>query len=157
MQDFQSWSGLTSARDAVETLRPKLQVFHDERSRELFDVPDAPRPSEDVEAPVRFLPEFDSLLLAYADRTRVMDAVHKPFIFTKNLLVPATFTIDGRIAGLWNVELAKRQQTATLTVRSFGAIGKPVQKQLTVEADSLIGFLEPGAKHRAVTFERMTK
>jgi hypothetical protein len=156
VQDFQSWSGLTAAREVVDALRPKLLVFRDDRGRELFDVPDAPRPDEDVDVPVRFLPEFDSVLLGYADRTRVMDAAHKPHIFTKNLLVPATFIVDGRIAGMWNIEFVKRQQTAMMVVRSFAALGRDAKKALGAEADALIGFLEPDAKHRTVTFDRVT-
>ena len=58
---------MPNAREVVESLRPLLVTFADERGRELFDLPKAPRPDEDEAAPVRFLPEFDNLLLAYAE------------------------------------------------------------------------------------------
>jgi hypothetical protein len=38
----------------------------------LIDLPKAPRPAPDVPAPIRFLREFDDLLLAYSNRARVM-------------------------------------------------------------------------------------
>ena len=48
-------------------------TFRDERKRELFDLPDAARPDEDTEAPVRFIPDFDNLVLSHDDRSRIME------------------------------------------------------------------------------------
>ncbi len=72
--DAQAWSGVTKLRPVFERLRPKLITFRDEWGRELFDLPDAPRPDADVPAPVRFLPEFENLTLGHANRGRVVVA-----------------------------------------------------------------------------------
>ena len=61
--DAQVWSGLPALRQVFESLRPALVTFRDTSKRELFDLPDAPRPVADSPAPVRFIPEFDSLVL----------------------------------------------------------------------------------------------
>ncbi len=88
--------------------------------RELFDLPDAPRPAEDVPAPARFLPEFDNLVLAHADRTRLLAEEHRGRIVTKNLRVRATFLWDGMVAGTWEVKRVRG--VATLTAAPFHAL-----------------------------------
>jgi hypothetical protein len=148
VQDFQSWAGLGAMRAAVEELRPKLRTFRDERGRELFDLPKAPRPDAEEEAPVRFLPEFDNVLLGYAERARIIADEHKPALATKNLMVPATFLVDGFIAGLWTAETKKG--IARLVVKPLIALSKPARAALTDEGGALLRFLEPDAKTHAV-------
>ena len=46
-------------------------VFPAESAR-LYDLPDAPRPDADTPAPVRFLPDYDNVILGFADRTRMV-------------------------------------------------------------------------------------
>ncbi len=70
--DMQNWSGLTRLGAVFERLRPRLAVFRDEHGKELFDLPGAPRPAPGVPAPVRFLGEYDNVLLGHADRRRII-------------------------------------------------------------------------------------
>ena len=114
--DVQTWSGLASLKTVVEALRPQLRVFRDERRKELFDLPDAPRPAEDTPAPPRFLPEFDNLLLSHADRSRVLADEHRNLVKVQgNLRVRATFLVDGFVGGTWRTE--RKRATATLFLR----------------------------------------
>src|SRR5256884_8136298 len=81
VKDLQIWSGLPRLAPAVDALRTELTTFRDEQGRELFDVPGAPLPEADRPAPVRFLPDFDNLVLAHEDRSRVIADAYRPFVF----------------------------------------------------------------------------
>jgi hypothetical protein len=125
-------------------MRDRLSVFADERGRELFDLPGAPRPGADARAPARLLPEFDNLVLAYDDRSRVIADEHRPLVTTKNLRVKATFLLDGVVAGTWTI--AVKRKVATLSLAPFGSLPKRAAKALTAEGEALLLFAEPEAK-----------
>lgn len=142
--DVQIWSGLRNLKPVMESLRPQLLTFRNEQGKELFDLPDAPRPDPETPAPVRFLPEFDNLLLSHADRTRVIADEHRGIIYQKgNLRLLSSFLVDGRVAGLWRVEAKK--QAATLALSPFLPLPRRVLTELEDEGERLLRFLEPAA------------
>jgi hypothetical protein len=146
--DAQTWSGIGGLREAFETLRPKLVTFRDERKRELFDLPKAPRPDEDTPAPVRFLPEYDNIVLAHQDRTRIVADEHRSKLILKNLQVVGSFLVDGFGAGIWRIE--KRKKTAVLQLKPFAPIPKRMVGPLEEEGEAMLGFLDPEATTREV-------
>jgi hypothetical protein len=147
--DAQAWSGLQGLAPVFEALRPQLLVFKGEVGRrELFDLPGAPRPEADAPAPARFLPEFDNLVLAHADRTRLVADEHRAALVTKNLRVRATFLWDGMVAGTW--ELERKRAAATLVLQPFRALPARSVKPLTAEAEALARFAAPEATSFAV-------
>lgn len=147
--DFQRWSALKGAKAVLEGLREELVSFRDERGRELFDLPDAPRPGEDADAPPRFLPEFDNLMLAHDDRTRVIADEHRGEVVTKNLRVRATVLWDGVAVATWAIE--RQRDLATLRVAPFGRLPRGAKTALTDEGEALLRFAEPDARTFAVT------
>jgi hypothetical protein len=146
--DAATWSGLKSLGAELATMGAELATFEDEKGRTLYDLPDAPRPEPEVPAPVRLLPEFDNLVLAHADRTRLIAEQHKGRITTKNLRVRATFLVDGMVAGTWKLE--RKGKRATLRLEPFGRLGKADASELTAEAEGLLAFAEEDASTRDV-------
>jgi hypothetical protein len=146
--DLQTWSGVGGMKAVLGGMRDRLAVFADERGRELFDLADAPRPGADVSAPVRYLPEFDNLVLAYDDRTRVLADEHRPLVTTKNLRVRATFLVDGVVGGTWT--LGVKRKVATVQLQPFATLAKGAVRALTAEGEALARFAEPDAREHAV-------
>ncbi|MHC5543269.1 winged helix DNA-binding domain-containing protein, partial [Singulisphaera rosea] len=147
--DVQTWSGLAGLRDVLEGLRPQLRVFRDGR-RDLFDLPDAPRPPEETPAPVRFLPAFDNLILGHAERSRIIAEEHRPRVVTRNLLVLPTFLVDGFVAGTWTSTRSKRETNLTLT--PFVPLSEASKAELIAEGESLLHFLAPEAPQPSIRF-----
>lgn len=140
--DIQAWSGMKGFKEVLDGLRPELRTFRDERKREIFDLPDAPLPSPNTEVPVRFLPEYDNILLAHADRSRIISEEHRKRVVTPNLRVLATFLVDGFVAGLWSIE--RRKKAATLLLKPFHALPQNALDDLIAEGHKLLRFSEEG-------------
>ncbi|MBB5083690.1 winged helix DNA-binding domain-containing protein [Nonomuraea endophytica] len=134
--DVQAWSGLGGLKPILYGM--PLEHLRDERGRELFDLPGAPLPGGEAEAPVRFLPDFDTLLLGHADRSRIVDPAFP--VTTKNLRVRAVYLSDGFVAGTWQIKRTARK--ATLLLSPFTPVPRA---RLEEEALRLLAFAEPDA------------
>jgi hypothetical protein len=141
VRDVQTWSGLTRLAEVLDAMRPELAVFADEQGRELFDLPDAPRPDPDTAAPARLLYDFDNLFLSHADRTRVVEPSFGPF--DTNGQLPSAILVDGFTAGFWRATVTK--QTATLRI---AWLDEPRDEAaVAAEGAALLQFLAPGTTH----------
>jgi hypothetical protein len=149
--DLQAWSGLRGITSVLNELRPQLQVFRDDRRRELFDLPGAPRPPEEMPVPARFVADFDNLILSHADRTRVIADEHRTVVITKNGQVLPTFLVDGFVAGTW--KLSRVRKTALITVSPFAPLPSAARSELEAEGKTLARFLEPNAAQFDLRFE----
>jgi hypothetical protein len=150
--DVQKWSGLTRLKEVFEPLRPQLVTFRDESGKELFDLPDAPRPDPGVPAPVRFLGEYDNVLLGHADRRRIIPedfpwaAMLADGRFVGNLLV------DGVLRGTWRIDRDGKRR-ATLVVRPFRRLSRAECEEVSAEAERMIDFAAADAEARDLRFE----
>lgn len=154
--DAQRWSGLTRLGPVLDRLRPQLVTFRSvpgpgaRDGRELFDLPAAPRPPVDVPAPVRFLPEFDNLTVAHADRARVGSDEHRRRLWRANGAVPGTVLVDGVVAASWTIARTGRAgRDATLTVEAFAPLSRANRAEVEAEGDALVRFMaDDAASHQ---------
>lgn len=149
--DAQAWSGLTGLKPVFDRLRPELAVSRDELGRELFDLPGAPLPPPETPAPVRFLPEYDNLLVAFADRRRLIADEHRRFVFLSAARVRATVLVDGEVRAVWAVGrgTGTGNGAATLTVEPFAPLGD-AEREVVAEGERLLAWMEDGAGERTV-------
>jgi hypothetical protein len=135
--DFQYWSGIPRPIEVFERLRPGLRVVRDEDGRELFDVPRAPLPDPDLPAPVRFLPEYDNVVIGHKDRTRIVpDGIPR-----WSDVGWGSILVDGFGAARWRLFETKRD--ATMRIEPFRRLTREERAAVKAEATELAGFLAP--------------
>lgn len=145
--DLAQWSGLT-----VGKLRPgitavdatgDLRRFNDERGRELLDLEGAPLPDPDTPAPPRLLPMWDSPLLAFADRTRLISDDDRRVVIARNGDTLPTFTLDGLVAGLWWAEAEKGGRTRIVVEPFRPPLRRADARALEREGEQLAELVTP--------------
>ena len=136
--DVRTWSGLAGAAEILERVRPRLRILRDDAGRELFDVPRAPLPRDDVPAPVRFLPEYDNVVLSHSDRSRIVS----PETVAWTEVGWGLVLVDGFTAARWRA-FPDRDRT-TLRVESFRRLTVQERHDVEQEASELAGFLTDG-------------
>ncbi|MEJ7585659.1 MAG: winged helix DNA-binding domain-containing protein [Acidimicrobiales bacterium] len=150
--DVATWSRLTGLRSVLDRLRPQLRTFRDEHGRELFDLPDAPRPDADAPAPPRFLPEYDNVVLSHADRTRFCSEDQRRQLFAAEGPVQGSVLSDGFLRGTWFIERDRPTGGATLMIRHVRTLTKKASTALAAEGRRLLRFLEADRTDHDVRF-----
>jgi hypothetical protein len=144
--DIQAWSGLTRLREVTEGLRGRLRTFTGPDGGELLDSPDAPRPgAESTEAPPRFLPEYDNLLLSYADRSRFIPHGRPVPLPAGHGATTGTLLVDGFWQADWTITRGKDR--AELEIRPFIELRSPARDAISAEGSALLEFAASAAAH----------
>ncbi len=145
VRDVQAWCGLTRLREVVDRLGPRLRRFRTEDGVELVDVLEGPLPDPDTEAPVRFVAEYDNVLLSHADRSRfATDGDHVALQGGPGGWC-GTVLVDGLVQATW---AARREGEAmVLAVRPSLPLAALDRADVLAEGARLLGFIAPGQEH----------
>ena len=137
MQDIAGFSTILRPpiQRALASLTDELDRHEGPDGVTLYDVPGGLIPPEDLPAPPRLLPMWDSTLLAYADRSRLIPPDYRKLVIRNNGDVLPTLLVDGRVAGVWRPVDGRIEATA------FHRLAKADWDGLAVEAQLLAAFL----------------
>jgi len=112
-----------------------LRTFQGEDGTTLWDVRRGPLADAGVTPPVRFLPAFDSMILAHRDRSRIVPPEYVETVFNrKNATTKNTFTVDGFVAGAWRIDNGK------LSVQPFAPLPAKVRREVDAEGARLLAW-----------------
>jgi hypothetical protein len=119
---------------AIEAM-PELDRLEGPDGTELLDVPGAPRPDGDIPSPPRLMAMWDSVLLAYADRGRLIPPGYRALVTRRNGDVLPALLVDGYVAGVW------RPAEAGIEATAFHPLPEQAWAGLAAEARALVSFL----------------
>jgi hypothetical protein len=140
-RDAAAWAGVAQRDFAAAWERLPVVSYRGEGGTELLDLPGEPLPPASTKLPVRFLSRWDQVLLAYADRDRIIPPELGPLRLT--LSGDQTVTVDGRVAASWKLERATRR--VKVVIEPHTAIRKSAHAQIRAEAKRIARFAEPEA------------
>ncbi|MFZ4826185.1 MAG: winged helix DNA-binding domain-containing protein [Phototrophicaceae bacterium] len=151
IMDFQTWLGRTKLTETLGTLPADWMRYQDENGVELWDVPNATLMDADTEAPARFIPEYDNLVLAHQNRTRIIADAHRRYVFLSAARVMGTILLDGFVAGVWKFK--REKAIITLTIKPFERLTAPHHQAVEEEAHRLGGFIADPKETVNVVFQ----
>lgn len=138
-QDLSHWLGVTQNR-----VKPWWDLIAEERVPVttagvtrwvLAGDEDRVREMEGAKLPVRLLPAFDPLTLAYRDKTEMLAAEHYKRIYGAAAWVYPAVLVNGSIAGTWTYE--RKSKHIQVTVYPFRRLNKQIQAAIEREATHL--------------------
>jgi hypothetical protein len=156
VEDIGKWLGqprLPRIRAAVAALGERIVALTGDDGRKLVDLVDQPAPPADTPAPARFLARWDSVLIGYDARDRILPSKHRAAVAKPNGDFLPTFLVDGFVAGLWSIE-RPNGGGAILRLDPFGRLAPAERRSVADEAELLVRYAAPDAKEHDVSWAR---
>lgn len=137
MQDVAQFGTLyrPPVQEAIKALGDELVRLEGPGGVELLDVPEGLLPPEDAPSPPRLMAMWDSALLAYTDRGRLVPPEYRKLVMRTNGDVLPTLLVDGCVAGVW------RPVDDGIQAAAFHQLTAEDWRGLETEAASLTAFL----------------
>jgi len=144
LRDFSKWTGFSSpeAKVAWESLEEELAEVSVE-GREAFilrEDADELAASHLGDETVRLLPNFDSYLLAHADKNHLVTSRHYKRVYRQAGWVSPVVLLNGRVIGTWSY--ARQGKRLSLEVAPFESFSRLTRTRVEEEAAGLGGLLE---------------
>jgi hypothetical protein len=135
-QDFGQFALLRQSeiRPALETMTDLVEL-KEAGGKTLLDLAGGEIPDEDTPVPPRLMAMWDSTLLAYKDRTRIIPEEHRRAVIRRNGDVLPSVLVDGYVSGVW------RPVDDGIEITAFRPFDDDVWDALNAEARHLIAFL----------------
>ncbi|WP_086666815.1 winged helix DNA-binding domain-containing protein [Lentzea kentuckyensis] len=127
-------------------IRDALALLDLVRDGDHYDVPNRTIPDEDTPAPPRLMAMWDSTLLAYADRSRIIPHDYRKLVIRNNGDTLPTLLVDGHVAGVW-----RSTEDGGIEATAFHALSEFQWAGLAEEARALrklLGDREPQVYRR---------
>ena len=128
----------------TDGLAGRLRAFTGPDGGDLLDLPEAPRPGEEPQAPPRVLPEYDNLLLSYAGRSRVIPHRRPVPLPPGNGASAGTLLVDGFWQADWKI--TRGRDRSVLDIWPFTQLGGS-HDAIAAEGLRLFEFAAPAATY----------
>lgn len=125
----------SDVRAAIDSMSDELEHLEGPGGATYYDVPGAETPDGDVPAPPRLMAMWDSTLLAYADRSRIIPEPYRQVVTRRNGDVLPTLLVDGQVCGVW------RHVDGAIEATAFQDLDPATWEGLEAEAAALLTFL----------------
>ena len=150
VMDFQTFCGMTSLKSKLTPGLKTLRAYRGEDGAQLFDLPDMELADPETSAPIRFLPEYDNILIAHKNRTRVLPEAHRKKVFVSAGRVLGSVLTDGFVGAIWKTR--RDRSSAVMAITLFEKVNSNTRDRIADEGMRLLRFIDEDATEYSIEF-----